>query len=108
MVIQVPQASRQRIFITIGCVLAVALYACQVYKPSKIAQWHLAAWYCSEHAYAADCAQDDCPIFTLGENKKTVLQSAALAAKWKGAPQGALRLLESLEKGLKPSTASLT
>jgi hypothetical protein len=30
-----------------------------------------------------DAVQDYCPIFKVGETRETVLQAAALAAKWK-------------------------
>ena len=44
--------------------------------------------------------QDDCPTFTPGENKATVLFQAALAAKWKEPPRDALDTMV-LKTGLK-------
>ena len=44
--------------------------------------------------------QDDCPIFTPGEDKASVLFQAALAAKWKEPPRDALDTMIMLNSGL--------
>jgi H+-transporting ATPase len=48
--------------------------------------------------------QDDCPIYTPGVTKDDVLQTAALAAKWKEPPRDALDTLVLLNSGLDLST----
>ena len=48
--------------------------------------------------------QDDCPIYTPGVTKDDVLQSAALAAKWKEPPRDALDTLVLRNSGLDLTT----
>ena len=66
----------------VGCAATSSLPACSG-SPVLPAIFLASERLTPARAPAATALQDHCPIFKTGENRETVLQAAALAAKWK-------------------------